>query len=182
MANNQIPGQAPAAAAAAANKEIIDDEERLEDGMEHLKELHLQVCRSLDSPGRYLTGEAPDANGPSFRFGTFVRPYQECSARYTPNTPRVCPSKLPAYLEVCELTLRSPAEAYFSAFNQSVANTRKEVQDFKEALTGEESNKIFKHVTASRRAKPAGIKPWRYSDDPEWTTLKRVKREDPASK
>lgn len=77
----------------------------------------------------------------------------------------------------------TPAEEYFTAFNQSVANTQKEVQDFKQALMSEESTKIFKHVAASRRAKPAGIKPWRYSDDPEWTTLKkRVKREEPSSK
>ncbi|KAM7200230.1 hypothetical protein V8F33_003948 [Rhypophila sp. PSN 637] len=138
MANNQMAGVAPgAAASAAANKDIIDDEERLEDAMEHLKELHLQL--------RQLRSAIPRMLSPLY-------------------------SKHP-----------SP-EAYFSAFNQSVADTRKEVQDFKEALTGEETNKILRHVAASRRAKPAGIKPWRYSDDPEWTTVKRVKREESALK
>ncbi|KAM7199059.1 hypothetical protein V8F20_005877 [Naviculisporaceae sp. PSN 640] len=139
MANNQVPGAAPGTgAAAAANKDIIDDEERLEDGMEHLKELHLQIRQLRSAIPRMLS---------------------------------------PLYAK------HASPEAYFAAFNQSVANTQKEVQDFKQALTSEESTKIFKHAAASRRARPGGIKPWRYSDDPEWTTLKkRVKREEPSAK
>ena len=91
-------------------------------------------------------------------------------------------SSVLCYFGVAKLTEHASAEAYFSAFNQSVANTRKEIQDFKEALTSEESRKVFNHAAASKRAKPHGIKPWRYSDDPEWTTVKRVKREDAAPK
>lgn len=90
------------------------------------------------------------------------------------------------YSGVAKLTEHVSAEAYFSAFTQSVATTRKEIQDFKDALAAEESKKVFAHAAASKRAKPQGIKPWRYSDDPEWTTVKRVKREakgeEPAPK
>jgi len=42
MANNQPQGGAMAAGT-AATKDTFDSEERLEDGLEHLKELHLQV-------------------------------------------------------------------------------------------------------------------------------------------
>lgn len=91
-------------------------------------------------------------------------------------------SRVVHYSGVAKLTEHLSAEAYFSAFNQSVVNTRKDIQDFKEALTSDESKKVFNHAAASKRAKPHGIKPWRYSDDPEWTTVKRVKREETAPK
>ena len=96
--------------------------------------------------------------------------------------PHVCCHGSSHHSGAAWLTAFVPAEAYFAAFNQSVANTRKEIQDFKEALASEEYRKVFAHVQASRGANPQGIKPWRYSDDPEWTTVKRVKREEPAPK
>ncbi|KAK3313765.1 hypothetical protein B0H66DRAFT_607009 [Apodospora peruviana] len=114
MANNQTQ---PAAAAVAISKEGLEEQQRLEDAMEHLKELHLQAT-----------------------------------------------------------------EAYFAAFTQSVTNTRKEVAAFKENYTCEESKRVFQRAAESGRANPKGIKPWRYSDDPEWTTVKRRKLNEGAAK
>ena len=47
MANNQPHGTAITAAGTAAAKDTFDTEERLEDGLEQLKELHLQVSPTL---------------------------------------------------------------------------------------------------------------------------------------
>jgi len=56
-----------------------------------------------------------------------------------------------------------------------VASARKEVSEFETAVTSAESKKLFDDADASREAKPKGIRPWRATDDPNWTTLRKKK-------
>jgi len=65
----------------------------------------------------------------------------------------------------------------FTAFSNSVENTRKEIASFKQAINSEESKKVFQKTIESRRANSMGIKPWRYRDYPDWTTAKRRKQD-----
>lgn len=58
-------------------------------------------------------------------------------------------------------------------FKNSVAGARKEITDFKSVLTSEESKKLFDDANVSRQAKPKGLRPWRASDDPNWTTIRK---------
>ncbi|KAK3944225.1 hypothetical protein QBC46DRAFT_350639 [Diplogelasinospora grovesii] len=74
------------------------------------------------------------------------------------------------------LTTEHPTpKAMVASFMESVQDTNKELSDFKQAYTSEESKKIFQKASESRRANPKGIKPWRARDDPDWIYPKRRK-------
>ncbi|KAK0623638.1 hypothetical protein B0T14DRAFT_426052, partial [Immersiella caudata] len=78
-------------------------------------------------------------------------------------------STLPRMMEPMTNKQASPQELYAN-FNKSVEDTAKEIEDFKKAYTGEKTKGAFQRGTESRKANPQGIKPWRASDDPGWTT------------
>lgn len=67
----------------------------------------------------------------------------------------------------------SVADALFSSFAKSVGETSSELNDFKAAMTSEESKKVFEKANESRQVNPKGIRTWRATEDPEWTTSQR---------
>lgn len=56
-----------------------------------------------------------------------------------------------------------------------MTDAHKEISDVRTALTSEESTKLFDEVNASQQANPKGIRPWRATDDPNWTTPRKRK-------
>lgn len=126
MANNQTLAKA---------KESLE-EERLEDALDHLSELHSQL--------------------------------------------RQLRSVLPRMLAPMS-TKQPSSEVLFTSFKNSVENTQKEINGFKEAIISEKSRKVFQKASESRRSNPKGIKPWRARDDPDWTSRKRRKLTEPQS-
>jgi hypothetical protein len=68
------------------------------------------------------------------------------------------------------------AEALFASYKQAVVTAKKEVADFKAEMTSETSQKIFEETRASRQARPLGIRPWRATEHPDWTTPKKKKQ------
>lgn len=113
------------------NPEDNQEEERLEDALEHLKLLHLQL--------RHLRTAIPRA----------IQPL--CSKQPSP-------------------------DALFSSFAKSVAETNNELNDFKAAMTSEESKSVFEKANESRQANPKGIRPWRATEHPDWTTPRTPRR------
>ncbi|KAK4447042.1 hypothetical protein QBC34DRAFT_142443 [Podospora aff. communis PSN243] len=107
------------------SKESIKQEERAEQDLAHLNQLHLQL--------RHLR------------------------------------SALPRMMEPMTSKQSSPEELYAN-FMKSLEGTTKEIEDFKKAYTSEKTKGAFQRGTESRKANPQGIKPWRASDDPDWTT------------
>ncbi|KAF4848642.1 hypothetical protein CGCSCA4_v004846 [Colletotrichum siamense] len=59
----------------------------------------------------------------------------------------------------------------FASFIKSVEGARKEVQDFQDLRKSEEMTKIMNHASQRRREEPKGVKPWRATEHPDWTTL-----------
>jgi hypothetical protein len=54
----------------------------------------------------------------------------------------------------------------------AVKGAQEAITRFKDTYTSEESEAIFKKASDSRRANSLGIRPWRASDDPDWTRLR----------
>ncbi|GKT51631.1 uncharacterized protein ColSpa_11812 [Colletotrichum spaethianum] len=52
----------------------------------------------------------------------------------------------------------------------SVAAAKKEVQDFQDFRKSDEITKIMDHAAKRRKEEPNGIKAWRTTDHPDWTT------------
>jgi hypothetical protein len=63
-----------------------------------------------------------------------------------------------------------------SAFKISLAGARKEVSELKVAVTSAESKKLVDDADVSRQANPKGIRPWRATEDPNWTTPRTKKK------
>ncbi|KAJ0387450.1 hypothetical protein COL922a_002272 [Colletotrichum nupharicola] len=59
----------------------------------------------------------------------------------------------------------------FASFIKSVEAARKEVQDFQDLRKSEQMTKIMNHASQRRREEPNGVKPWRATEHPDWTTL-----------
>ncbi|OIW34102.1 hypothetical protein CONLIGDRAFT_569981 [Coniochaeta ligniaria NRRL 30616] len=112
------------------NPDDLREEARLEDSLEHLKELHLKL--------------------------------------------RALRTTIPRMVDPLRATHPSPT-TFFSSFKKSVADAHKEIADIRAALTSEESKKLLDEANASRLAKPKGIRPWRATDDPNWTTPRKRK-------
>ncbi|KAK3374893.1 hypothetical protein B0H63DRAFT_259586 [Podospora didyma] len=87
---------------------------------------------------------------------------------------RLLRSALPRMLEPLASKQPSPQVAY-NAFRKSIDSTNLEIANFRAAITSEEIKKIFQRAADSRQANPKGIKPWRATEDPEWTANKRRK-------
>lgn len=68
------------------------------------------------------------------------------------------------------LTVYHPAQITFQAYMESVAAAKKEVQDFQDLRKSEKITNIMEHATQRRKEEPNGIKAWRTTDHPDWTT------------
>lgn len=67
-------------------------------------------------------------------------------------------------------TYPSP-EHLFAAASKSMTEGHKQVQEFKQLMTSDESKKAMEQATRSREKNPYGIKPWEPKDDANWFTL-----------
>ncbi|KAH8879849.1 hypothetical protein GQ53DRAFT_21988 [Thozetella sp. PMI_491] len=75
---------------------------------------------------------------------------------------------------IAPLATKQPSpQALFSSFTMSVQESRTQLADFKECITSEKSQKVFRYASESRRANPKNIKPWRATDDPDWVERAR---------
>jgi hypothetical protein len=52
----------------------------------------------------------------------------------------------------------------------------RELADFRTEMTSELTKKILEEAGASREAKPLGIRPWRATEHPDWTTPRKKQR------
>ena len=57
-----------------------------------------------------------------------------------------------------------------------MATAVKEVKDFKDLVSSEQTREVIDHAFQSRRKHTTGITPWRPRDDPEWATLDTITR------
>ena len=64
----------------------------------------------------------------------------------------------------------SIADAFYSSFRSAVGEGSKDISEAKAALTSEESKKMLEQADGSRTTDPKGIRPWRATDYPKWTT------------
>ncbi|KAK3340066.1 hypothetical protein B0H65DRAFT_550566 [Neurospora tetraspora] len=140
MANNQT--QAPKDAS-------LQEEERLEDALDHLNELHVQASQT------HTGYRGPYSNLPSL--GVQLQRLR---------------SAIPRMFHPMAVKPSTPQNT-FAAFSNAVQDTGKEIRQFKDTIRSSETEKVFNMANESRRANPMGIKPWRARDDPEWTTRKR---------
>ncbi|KFY34214.1 hypothetical protein V494_06968 [Pseudogymnoascus sp. VKM F-4513 (FW-928)] len=62
-------------------------------------------------------------------------------------------------------------EILFQQLSQAALTANSEVKQFKEIMENPQSRSLFEHASQSRAKNPAGITPWRITDDPDW--LKR---------
>ncbi|KAK3505317.1 hypothetical protein B0T13DRAFT_485948 [Neurospora crassa] len=132
----------------------FQEEERLEDALDYLNELHVQASQRH-------TGYRPlhgfYSNSPSL--GQQLQRLR---------------SAIPRMFHPMAVKSSTPQNT-FAAFSDAVQDTGKEIRQFKDTMLSSESEKVFNMANESRRANPMGIKPWRARDDPEWTTRKRRK-------
>ena len=64
------------------------------------------------------------------------------------------------------------AQVLFGSFTQAVQESQAQLSDFKETISSDKSQEVFRYTSDSRRANPNGIKPWRARDDPNWSEPK----------
>jgi hypothetical protein len=62
------------------------------------------------------------------------------------------------------------AEILLQEFTKSAKTANKEVQDFYRLMNSEESKTALEQARKSRAENPAGIKPWKVTDHPDWLT------------
>ncbi|KAJ0302867.1 hypothetical protein COL5a_000946 [Colletotrichum fioriniae] len=68
------------------------------------------------------------------------------------------------------LHVKPSPQITFQAYMESVAAAKKEVQDFQDMRKSEKITNIMEHATQRRKEEPNGIKAWRTTDHPNWTT------------
>ncbi|PQE22225.1 Ribosomal L34e protein [Rutstroemia sp. NJR-2017a WRK4] len=138
---SNAPGTEQQAPAPEADEDVWD-EERLDQAMKTLKEMHIQASHIESTyPRQKLT-----------RFPLKLR-----NLRTT--IPRL----------IAPLTTKQPSpDVLFTAFSTSARTANQEVHDFKRLMKDEQSVKIFEHAKKSRAENPHGIKPWRVTEHPDW--------------
>lgn len=146
--------QTPPKEGLLANADDLREEERLEDALEHLKVLHLQL--------RALRQTIPKLIEP------LARPQQSTSRMFPAVYIVVTLHELPlTYFE---------ADALFSSYREAIVTANKDLADFRTAMTSERTRKILEEARASRQARPLGIRPWRATEHPDWTTPRKKQR------
>ncbi|KAK2035217.1 hypothetical protein LX32DRAFT_688858 [Colletotrichum zoysiae] len=78
-------------------------------------------------------------------------------------------STIPIMLKPLSTKHPSP-QAEFDSFMESVAAAKVKIQDFQDLRKSDEITKIMDHVAERRKKEPNGIKAWRTTDHPDWTT------------
>ncbi|OBT42098.1 hypothetical protein VE00_06543 [Pseudogymnoascus sp. WSF 3629] len=68
-------------------------------------------------------------------------------------------------------TKQASPEILFQQLSQAALVANSEVKQFRETMENPQSRQLFEHASQSRAKNPAGITPWRITDDPNW--LKR---------
>ncbi|KFZ05773.1 hypothetical protein V501_08048 [Pseudogymnoascus sp. VKM F-4519 (FW-2642)] len=68
-------------------------------------------------------------------------------------------------------TKQASPEILFQQLSQAALTANSEVKQFREIMENPQSRQLFEHASQSRAKNPAGITPWRITDDPDW--LKR---------
>ncbi|KAH9899050.1 hypothetical protein F4778DRAFT_741980 [Xylariomycetidae sp. FL2044] len=63
------------------------------------------------------------------------------------------------------------AEEFYRVFLQAVTDAKNEIVAFENLYNSPESKKVLEQARKSREANPKGIKPWRYSQHPDWFRL-----------
>ncbi|KFY27374.1 hypothetical protein V493_03539 [Pseudogymnoascus sp. VKM F-4281 (FW-2241)] len=73
---------------------------------------------------------------------------------------------------VASLATKQPSpEILFQQLSEAAQVANSEVKQFRETMENPQSRQLFEHASQSRLKNPAGITPWRITDDPDW--LKR---------
>ncbi|RKU44204.1 hypothetical protein DL546_002138 [Coniochaeta pulveracea] len=70
----------------------------------------------------------------------------------------------------------SSPEALFNSYRQAIGTANKNLADFRTEMTSETTQKILDDARASRQARPLGIRPWRATEHPDWTTPRKKQR------
>ncbi|KAL5354678.1 hypothetical protein ACLOAV_000767 [Pseudogymnoascus australis] len=68
-------------------------------------------------------------------------------------------------------TKQESPEILFQQLSEAARVANSEVKQFREIMEDPQSRQLFEHASQSRSKNPAGITPWRITDDPNW--LKR---------
>ncbi|OBT62669.1 hypothetical protein VE03_07502 [Pseudogymnoascus sp. 23342-1-I1] len=68
-------------------------------------------------------------------------------------------------------TKQASPEILFQQLSEAAMAANSEVKQFREIMENPQSRQLFEHASQSRARNPAGITPWRITDDPNW--LKR---------
>ncbi|KFZ07923.1 hypothetical protein V502_09660 [Pseudogymnoascus sp. VKM F-4520 (FW-2644)] len=68
-------------------------------------------------------------------------------------------------------TKQASPEILFQQLSNAAMVANSEVKQFREIMENPQSRHLFEHASQSRSQNPAGITPWRITDDPNW--LKR---------
>jgi hypothetical protein len=68
------------------------------------------------------------------------------------------------------------ADALFSSYREAIVTANKDLADFRTEMTSERTRKILEEARASRQARPLGIRPWRATEHPDWTTPRKKQR------
>ncbi|OHE91530.1 hypothetical protein CORC01_13179 [Colletotrichum orchidophilum] len=76
---------------------------------------------------------------------------------------------IPRMMEPLSIKQPSP-QITFQSYMESVAAAKKEVQDFQDLRKSDKVTDIMEHATQRRKEEPNGIKAWRVTDHPDWTT------------
>lgn len=63
------------------------------------------------------------------------------------------------------------ADVMFAAFMKSVNDAQADVKEFTELMRDDASKEVFAQAQKSREQNPAGVKPWRHKDHPDWFTM-----------
>ncbi|OBT87851.1 hypothetical protein VE02_02126 [Pseudogymnoascus sp. 03VT05] len=65
-------------------------------------------------------------------------------------------------------TKQASPEILFQQLSQAALVANSEVKQFRETMENPQSRQLFEHASQSRAKNPAGITPWRITDDPDW--------------
>ncbi|KOS21124.1 hypothetical protein ESCO_004389 [Escovopsis weberi] len=77
---------------------------------------------------------------------------------------------IPTMLEPLVHKTSSP-EAMFATFMKALNEAQTQIQEFAELMRDDVSKEVFARAERSRQENPAGIRPWRHKDHPNWFNL-----------
>ncbi|CAD6501768.1 BgTH12-02017, partial [Blumeria graminis f. sp. triticale] len=67
------------------------------------------------------------------------------------------------------LAVQQPTpDSLYREFSQAIINTNQEIQDFRNIVSAEKSLKVFEHTREYQAKNPRGIRPWKFTEHPDW--------------